>query len=314
MPIKLLSIFAVLALLSGCILERPNFRLQLAANGLYSASISRSGNAAVAGSFQHGGSYWDLRANGRLYNWNHREGYLTEILYSDISDDGRYAATANYFNLVLWQTDTGEPVWFWTAPARIEAMDLSSDGRFALLGLQSNKAVLFDVQNGGVLREFDHAGPVVSVSVNVNASLALTGSQDTTATLWNLRTGDAIRSFQYRNQVSLVLLSDSGNLALMVPASETAELWSIGGRQKLAELATARYRIYSAHFIDDTRLIAGSTHRRIFEFDTATGKQTNVWQIGNETTQAFRSAIVLDVGWRANQLLAVGSNGYLYGF
>jgi WD40 repeat protein len=304
----------VCTMLVGCFPQRPEQKLQVALNGAYSAAIDQQGQSLVLGSFQHGGSFWDITKNAREYSWNHKEGFLTEILYSDISTDGQYAMTANYYNLVLWDTSTGEAVWFWSAPARIESADLSADGRFALLGLDNNTAVLFDVQNGGLLREFEHDGPVSSVAINVAAGIVLTGSEDNSAKLWDLRNAQLIRSFDYRNQVSLVALSASGNVALMVPANEKAELWNLASRQKIANLKTAKFRLYSARFVGDSRLLTGTTHRNIFEFDTTTGKKTNTWQLGTEGKQAFKSAIVLDVGWRGSQLIAIGSNGYLYAF
>lgn len=311
---KLLFMASVLVLVTGCFPSKPEQRWQLALQGAYSAAIGPNGQGLVLGSFQHGGSYWNIQRNAREYNWNHKDGYLTEILYADISADGQFAMTANYYNLVLWNTASGEPVWFWSAPARIESADLSADGRFAALGLDNNKAVLFDVQNGGLLREFEHLGPVSSVALNMSAGRLLTGSEDNTAKLWNIRNAELVRSFEYRNQVSLVKLSDSGQIALMVPANEKAEIWDLAARKKLAELKTAKFRLYSAQFIGENRLLAGTTHRNIFEFEAQTGKKISTWQIGTEGKQAFKSAIVLDVGWRGSQLLAVGSNGYLYAF
>ena len=309
-----LALAVSLAVLTACLPSKPTQKLQVAANGAYSGAIDSQGRSLVLGSFQHGGSFWDIAKNARLFNWNHKQGFITEILYSDISDDGRFAITANYYNLVLWNTATGQPVWFWEAPARIEAADLSADGRFALLGLDNNKAVLFDAQNGGLLREFVHLAPVSAVSINVEAARVLTGSEDGSAKLWNLRNAELIREFKYRNQVSLVKLSQSGSIALIVPSNEKAELWNLNSRQKIASLSTAKFRLYSARFIGDGRLITGTTHRNIFEFETATGKKTTTWQIGTEGKESFKSAIVLDVGWRGDQLFAIGSNGYLYAF
>jgi WD40 repeat protein len=205
-------------------------------------------------------------------------------------------------------------VWFWSAPARIEAVDLSADGRFALLGLNNNKAVLFDIQNGGVLREFEHDGPVTTVAINVETGRALTGSEDTVVRLWDIRNANMINRFDYVNHIALVKFSDSGKLALMVPANEKAELWDLSARRKIANLATAKFRLYSARFVGESRLLVGTTHRNIFEFDARTGKKTQTWQIGTEGKQAFRSAIVLSVGWNGKQLVAIGSNGYLYAF
>lgn len=301
--------------LMACIPQKPTQRWQLATQGAYSASMDKQGYSVVLGSFQHGGSYWTVDSNAREFNWNHRDGYLTEILFSDISDDLKFAMTANYYNLVLWNAQTGRPVWFWSAPARIDAADLSADGRFVLLGLDNNKAVLFDAQNGGILREFMHEGPVVSVSLHVKSGRALTGSEDRTAKLWNLRNAQLIKTVDYSNQVSVLEFSDSGRFALIVPSNEKAEIWDLQENEKITRLSTAKFRIYSALFIDEDRLLVGTTHRNIFEYNIHTGKKLNTWQIGTEGKQAFKSAIVLDVAMREAQVVyAIGSNGYLYQF
>ncbi|MFQ3230708.1 MAG: WD40 repeat protein [Reinekea sp.] len=309
-----LVIFLIIPLLASCWPTGATTHQQLAMQGAYSASIDAQGENLVLGSLQHGGSYWNIPSFARLYNWNHRSGYLTEILYSSFSADGSYALTANYYNLVLWNTQTGESVAFWEAPSRIQSADLSADGLFALLGMDNGQAVLFDVQHGGVLREFQHNGPVISVSLNTQTGIALTGSEDNTAKLWNTRDASLIRQFGYSNQVSLVKLSKTGAVALMVPSSEKAELWDLTTRRKIAELKTAKYRLTSATFIGDERLLTGTTYRDIFEFDAKTGKRTNRWRIGSEVKQALKSTSVLDIGWRDSKLIAVGSNGYLYTF
>lgn len=301
-------------LLAGCLPKKPEDRLQVAKNGAYSAALGAQGSQLVLGSFSHGGSYWDLNQYARLFNWNHKSGFLTEILYADISANGEFALTANYYNLVLWNTQSGEAVAFWESPARIESADLSADGRFAALGLDNNKAVLFDVQQGGVLREFEHGGPVITVSINVEAGVLLTGSEDTLARLWNLRSAELLQTFDFQNFVTLVKLSPSGRRALIVPANEKAELWALDQRQAIASLNTAKFRLYSARFVGDARLLVGTTHRNIFEFDANTGAKTETWQVGTEGRNAFKSAFVLDVGWRGSQLIAIASNGYLYTF
>ena len=312
--IQHLIIFICIPLLVACWPTGPEKHQQLAMQGAYSASIDPQGKNLVIGSLQHGGSYWNIPKYARLYNWNHRAGFLTEILYSSFSSDGKYALTANYYNLVLWNTATGESVAFWEAPSRIQSADLSGDGRFALLGMDNGQAVLFDIQNGGVLREFQHGGPVISVSLNIQAGIALTGSEDNSAILWNTRDASMIREFKYSNQVSLVKLSETGVIALMVPSSEKAELWNLATRKKIAELKTAKYRLTSATFMGDSRLLTGTTYRDIFEFDAKTGKKLSRWRIGTEAKHALKSTSVLDVGYKGGRLIAVGSNGYLYTF
>jgi WD40 repeat protein len=301
-------------LLAGCIAEKPTSTFEVAAQGAYHGTLADNARAAVIGSIHHGGSYWTLQPPARQYDWNHRAGAFTEVLYTDISADGSRALTADYNNLVLWNTDNGESVWYWTAPARIQAIDLSADGSLALLGLSNNQAVLFDVINGGVLRTFAHDGPVISVSLSDDARIALTGSEDLTARLWNVADNERLRTYTLPNQVKLVKLSGDARLALLAPADEKAELWNLDSQQKVTDLATGDVRVYSARFESSNRLLIGTTHRRILQFNTRTGERTGLWEIGGFWRKTYQSATILDMRWRNERLWALGSDGYLYAF
>lgn len=301
-------------ILIGCFPQSPDSQFELAAQGAYHGTLTNNANGAVIGSIHHGGSFWSLHPPARQFDWNHStEGY-TQVLYTDVSADGLRALTADYSNLVLWNARSGEPVWYWTAPARIQAVDLSADGSLALLGLSNNRAVLFDVVNGGILRTFEHDGPVISVSLSDDARTALTGSEDLTARLWSVTDNQRLRTFSLPNQVKLVKLTGDARLALLAPADEPAELWNLATGEKISNLATGDVRIYSARFESASRLLIGSTHRRILQFDVNTGERTGLWQIGGFWRSTYQSATVLDMRWRNERLWALGSDGYLYAF
>ena len=300
--------------LAGCGVDGYEERWEVAVQGAYRGALSHDGNRLLVGSIHHGGSLWQVDPLARRFDWNHNPDRYSEILYTAFSANDQYALTADYHTLVLWDVETGENVWYWSAPARIQAVDLTAEGRFALVGLSNNRAVLFDAINGGVLREFQHGGPVISVSIDAEASLALTGSEDLTARLWNVQTGASLRTFSMSNQVTLVELSDDGRQALIVPAREVAELWDVTNQVKRFELPVQDYRIYSARFEADNRLLLGTTHRRLMQFNSQTGKRTAQWQLGNFWQNTFQSSTVLDMTWRNDGLWVIGSDGYLYRF
>ncbi len=314
-PVRLLVLALLSSLvLAGCLPQSPSNQFELAVQGAYHGTLSNDANSAVIGSIHHGGSFWTLHPPARQFDWNHSADGYTEVLYTDISADGQRALTADYNNLALWNARTGEPVWYWTAPARIQAVDLSADGSLALLGLSNNRAVLFDVVNGGVLRTFDHDGPVISVSLSDDARTALTGSEDLTARLWSVTDNQRLRTFSLPNQVKQVQLTGDARLALLAPADEPAELWNLATGEKISELATGDVRVYSARFASGDRLLIGTTHRRILQFDINTGERTGLWQIGSFWRSTYQSATVLDMRWRNERLWALGSDGYLYAF
>ncbi|MEX2321708.1 MAG: hypothetical protein WD668_10140 [Saccharospirillum sp.] len=301
-------------LLAGCFPQSPSSQFEVAVQGAYHGTLAPNANSAVIGSIHHGGSFWTLHPPARQFDWNHNPDRYTEVLYTDVSADGQRALTADYSNLALWDTRSGEPVWYWTAPARIQALDLSADGSLALLGLSNNQAVLFDAVNGGVLRTFNHDGPVISVSLSDDARIALTGSEDLTARLWSVTDNQRLQTFTLPNQVKLVKLTGDARLALLAPADEPAQLWNLATGEKTADLATDNLRVYSARFDSASRLLIGTTHRRILQFDIASGERTGLWQIGGFWRSTYQSATILDMRWRNERLWALGSDGYLYAF
>lgn len=307
-------LLAALLVLSGCWHQGPEQRWELASQGAYSGALSSTAAHLVIGSIHQGGSFWSTQPPAREYDWNHRSGGFSEILHTAYSPDNGLVLTADYHNLVLWDAETGEALQYWTAPARIEAVDLSADGRFALLGLSNNRAVLFDALNGGILRQFAHDGPVLSVSLSADADLALTGSQDLSARLWDVDQDELIQRFDLPNQVTLVTLSDAGDRALLAPAREDAAVWDLAARRKLADLPTGKHRLFSARFVAGDRLLVGTTHRDVLQFNVRSGERQGHWRIGSFWQNAFRSATVLDMAWRNDRLWALGSDGYLYGF
>lgn len=300
--------------LAGCLPQTADSDVEVAAGGAYHGSLGPNASGVVIGSIHHGGSFWSLHPPAREFNWNHSPDSYTDILYTDLSADGERALTANYSNLALWNTGNGESIWYWTAPARIQALELSADGSLALLGLSNNQAVLFDVVNGGVLRTFDHDGPVISVSLSDDARFALTGSEDLTARLWSVTDNERLRTFTLPNQVKLVRLTGDARQALIAPADEPAQLWNLDTGEQTAELATGDARVYSARFEPGNRLLIGTTHRRILQFNAESGERTGLWQIGRFWRSTYRSTTVLDMRWRNERLWALGSDGYLYTF
>ncbi|MHA7878772.1 MAG: WD40 repeat domain-containing protein [Saccharospirillum sp.] len=312
-PLQIIAVLALVFSLTACGVPSPAERIEVGFRGLYSGHFDQATNHMVLGSIHHGGSLWSLHPPAREYNWNHQANQYSEILYSALSADGRIAVTADYHNLAVWDGETGSAMWFWSAPARINALALSADGQTVMLGLGNGNAVLFDAIEGGVLRELPHESPILSVAMSADGRLGITGTEGLSAHLWDLTTLQPVRSFLLPNQVPLVGLSGDGALALIAPARETAVLWDTEADALAFELNTDSYRLYSARFAD-TQLLVGTTHRRIMAFDLATGQRSGQWQVGRFLQNAFQSTTVLDMNWHDDRLWAIGSDGFLYGF
>ena len=289
--------------LLGCS-DAPTQSWRYTQQGAFSGAINSDGTRVLVGSIHHGGSLWDTRKNARLFDWNHRANEYSQLLTSTISSDDAYALTADNKTIVLWDTQSGESLGFWTAPGNIYDMALMANGEYALLGMDDFTAVIFNAKFGGIVHTLQHAGPVSTVAVSSAAKVVMTGSQDLSARLWDARNGKQLQRFEHQNQVNKVALSLDGSLAMSVAYREKINIWDTQtGKLKLA-VGNDKYTYSAARFSDDNRyLIVGTTARLVLLYDLSTGKEVNRWKMPLGEFQMYASSMVLDV-------LKVGKNAF----
>lgn len=315
-------LIALLSFISGCdSAQAPNQSLEVAVKGLYSAALSDDGTLAVVGSITHGGSFWRLETNERLYNWNHSSEETSTIVVSDISPDNNFALTADPATLVLWDTQTGQGLRYWTAPGEILSAKLSPNARTALLGLSDHSAVLFDIQRGGVIHTFKHGNRVRSVDLSRNGRLALTGSEDGTSILWDVASGKELARHKFDAEVKLVKLSPDGSLALSMSKFDRALLWRTRSGEALGEIPLGSERLKrgisfsTANFSRDNRLLlTGRPDQVVQLWDLASLTEITRWKMPKRSAWKPTSTAVLAVSFGENEgeYNAIASNGFIH--
>ncbi len=291
----------------------PTQQWEVAVRGVYSACLAADGNHALVGSIHHGGSYWQVNPAERVYDWNHQAETLTGVLSCALSDNDRYASTAEHRKIVLWNAQTGEAFWLWEAPANIKDMALSNDGQFALLGLDNYQAVLFDIQNGGVKSRLAHEGVVQTVSMSRDRQWAMTGSDDSNVKVWDLRTGKNVYSWQLNNQIKVVALTQDGQLGFAASHRDDSVLWDLSNGNELARLPQHNGYYQSARFNQDaTQLLTGSSSGQVILWDVASAQKLKSWQLSPRSGWVNKATQVLDVAFAPKGFKAVGANGLVY--
>ncbi len=306
-------------LLAGCDSgERPGRSVEYAVQGLYSASLAPGSRYAIIGSIQHGGSLWDSSQHERLYNWNHQQGSYSNLVASAFSSDLQYAVTAGQQNLVLWQVASGQPHWFWTAPAGILDVDLTSAASFALLGLDNHSAIYFDIQNGGVRRTLYHQGRVRAVDVSDDGQFAVTGSDNNLAKLWNLETGELLHSMAHGNRVNTVALSPNSRWVFSAGQLDKAQLWNSGNGRIVHTLSgdepfiSQRYSYTAAVFSSNSdQLLTGNSAGTVQLWDVRKGSELRRWQVFKKDSFRPTSATVMAVAFAEDGYRAIASNGHI---
>lgn len=304
----------------------PTQSTEVANVGLHAAALSDDGEHSVVGSIYHGGSFWRLSDNERLYNWNHTSDEPSTIIASDFSDDGSWALTSDPHTMVLWNIGTGQGARYWTAPAEVLDVELNRAGTLALLGLDDNTAVIFDVQRGGVRRTFAHQNRVRSVDFNKNSTLAITGSEDYTAAIWDTQSGKMLTKIKHNDDVQLVKLSDDGKIALSVSKYDKAILWDPRTAEQIAEIPLKAehlrrgLRFTAARFSHDNQYLLTGRPDRIVQLwelsldDKDKLKEIQRWTLPKRNAWKPTNSAVLDVAFndQNSTFYAVGSNGFVH--
>ncbi len=291
----------------------PDKQWEMAVQGAYSATLSRDGENLLIGSIHHGGSYWQVDAFERLYNWNHEAEKMTGIVVSAISDNGLFASTSDHRKIALWNTKTGEAFWLWEAPADIRDMDLSNDGQYAMLGMENYEAALFDIKNGGVKFRMPHEGIVQTVDMSGDMSLAISGGDDSLVKVWDLQTGKQVFRWQLLNQIKVVAISQDGRIGFASSYRGKSNIWDLTTGELLVSLPKVEGHIQSARFNDDGRqLLTGTSSGFVYLWQVKEAQASGVWKLAARNDWVSKNTQVLDVAFSKDNYKAVGANGITY--
>ncbi len=308
--------------LYACSAEGPSRTVELATQGLYSASLSRDGEYSLVGSIQHGGSYWKNSNSERRFNWNHEQGDFTPFISVDIDPTGNYALTGGARTMVLWNTSTGQSEGFWNTPGDIRSTKLSTNGDYAIVGLDDQTARYFDVKNGGIKQTFRTGAVVRSVDVDDSGTLALTGDDKYKVTLWDTSNGEIKYQWELSNRIASVTLSDDGRYAFGAAQLGNAKVWSTETGNELLSISTGKLEsrnvtISKAIFSPDSRyLLTGGISAEVKLISLSSGDVLQEWAL--ERKEVLRptgaSVLALAFGEKKSTYYAIGSNGLLNTF
>ena len=314
MSLARLLLLSLLVVLVGC--DRaadPASSVEVAVEGVYSVTLSHSGDTALVGSLHHGASFWTLKPANRHFDWNHKaEGY-SNITSAAFSPGDDFIATSDSRTIVLWDVATGESIWYWNAPGEIQDIALTSNGNYALLGLDDYSATLFDIRNGGIRQRLPHDGIVYDVSVDEEGLLAASASDDLTAVVWNLNDGSVMKTLKHDNQVRTAQISPSGKLLFTSAMRESGKLWDVRSGKLLKELPGGRGHFTAARFsANESQLLTGNTSGQIQLWNLKSGDELAIWRATTGDRWVGNNQLVEDVAFAGSAYRAAGANGRVY--
>lgn len=185
----------------------------------------------------------------------------------------------------------------------VYSIAFSPDGRLAISGSHDNKAKLWDVATGRLIRTLlGHSRQVVSVVFSPDGRLALSGSDDKTARLWDVATGQVMHILQgHSAMVKSVAFSPDGRLALTGSWDDTLKIWEVGTGREIRTFRGHSKSVESVAFSPDGRLaLSGSRDKTIKVWDVASGQ--------NIKTLEGHSDMVISVAFSPDGRLAISGS------
>ena len=229
-------------------------------------------NSYVVTSDREAFALWNLDIGEPEGFWRIDEASIRDIAVSNLGRGilvGRSSGKVMFF-----EPKTGRRLEFLGHQEKVNSVDISPNGFYALTGGNDYLAYLWDTRTGQVIHKFDHTSRVTKVSLDDQGRYAFTADSKRDARIWDLVTGKEVSNLRY----------------------------------------SARQRIFTtAVFSDDGKyLLTGSPARRINRWDVKTGKELNEWRVSPREGSKPASAVVHDVGFISDsEIISESTNGLL---
>ena len=311
--LQLLLFSGFIVLLCACTEQKEALDTWVHADkGSYGAAISPNGRYLMTGAIGGFGRVWDLQQNKVMFSLQHKENDEGGMIGGAFSDRGEVLVTIEQESIARWSAKSGKLTGYWAWP-NLTSVDISADGRNALIGSKDNQAIYFDMVAGKMRYVFPHHEKVTSVSLSRDGRYALTGSNDWHASLWDLQDGKHLWSKNMKYKIALVKLSDDGELALANAFIGDAHVYSTSGKGALvSRLDEVRMTLASADFSNDNRVLAtGRVAKSIDIWEVASGNRQQAWQpkVKEKVQPDSATILALKLDANARTLVSESSTG-----
>jgi WD40 repeat protein len=231
-------------------------------------------NSYVVTSDREAFALWNLSTGEPEGFWRIDESTIRDIA---VSNQGRGILVGRSSGQVMFfEPQTGRRLEFLGHTEKINSIDLSPNGFYALSGGNDYVAYLWDTRSGQVLYKFDHTSRVTKVALDDAGRYAFTADSKREARIWDLTTGKEVSNLNYLE------------------------------RQKIFSTA-----VFSS---DGKYLLTGSPAKRLNLWDVASGNEVGEWRVAPREGTKPQTAVVYAVGFRADQHLVSESSSGLAEF
>ncbi|GGA64019.1 hypothetical protein GCM10011369_01780 [Neiella marina] len=173
---------------------------------------------------------------------------------------------------VYVERQTGRRLEFLGHQEKINAVDLSANGLYAITGSSDYSAKLWSTETAQIIQQFNHPSRVTQVRFDQQGRYVFTADSLKQARIWRIPSGDMVSNLNFKS------------------------------RQQVFSAAR-----FSA---DGQWLATGSPSRQLTLWHVETGQKIAGWQVARQSDNRWRSAVVYDVAFSGRWLFSVSSSGY----
>jgi WD40 repeat protein len=179
---------------------------------------------------------WDLTVGEPVGFWRIDEARIRDIA---VSKKGLAILIGKSNGKVMYlEPQTGRRLEFLGHSEKINSVDLSPNGNYALTGGNDYVAYLWDTRTGQIVYTFRHTSRVSTVILDEYGRYALTADSKDQSIIWDLTTGRKIAELDYFERQKILTagkFSQDGQYLLTGSPSRSLDLWDVASGQRIKQ-------------------------------------------------------------------------------
>tara|TARA_Y100000296_G_scaffold13879_1_gene16242 strand:+ start:1379 stop:2371 length:993 start_codon:yes stop_codon:yes gene_type:complete len=213
---------------------------------------------------------WSVQTGEPEGFWRIDESNIRDVV---VTNGGRGILVArSNGNIMFFEPRTSRRLEFLGHTEKVNSIDISPNGKFALSGGNDYIAYLWSTETGQIIHTFTHPTRVTKVALDDSGRFAFTADSQSKSQIWDVQTGQPVSALQYAS------------------------------RQKM---------FTDVEFSKDGKyLLTGSPSRKIYVWDIVTGKEQQAIQVASRENLSPPTAVVYGVAFMSDgNIVSLSSSG-----
>jgi WD40 repeat protein len=183
------------------------------------------------------------------------------------------------YSIRAWDLDTDRELYRVSVPGTIGSLELSADGRFALVG-STGTIYYIVVESGQILEAFrGHNQPVRAVAFAGDGKHVYTASNDGSARQWQLAGGKEVQQFRVEERWARGVVELAGGRIVTADSKGLIQVWDVASGQALKQIDTGPVWVSSMTVAADRRhILLGTAKKGVMLWDLETGQRLRTFE------------------------------------